>query len=564
MKALDAGSSKVERGRIADQIFRAIGDLSVREKFYGVIALLVIVTAFLLVMSAQSVRLQTVYRHLQASSASAAINVGRVNGLIYAIVMESRGIYMSTEPTVVKRYADELLRRNRELAGVVAEWEQTVDDDDAAKFSEFKQRIMQFIDFRNEVVRRAVEISPAAGREWGDNDANRALRTQLNVDLEALAKIYAERARLAEELGDKSRYASWYLFALGLAMVTLAALAIAIMRGLVIRPLYEITATTDLIAKGQIDCEIPYVFQRDEIGRLARAVRNFRNAVGRNCELQQLEQGTAQQRDAAILERDQFSDKYHETKWQLVAAIKTIPQGLIMLDNKANVLAINEQYRQMYRLPSTVKAGSTLEEILRHRVKIGLFTDDMNKYLAAIVERIRRRQPSSAEIVLSDGRVINIQERAMDGGGWAAIHEDVTEQRQKQRLLERTERFLASLIENIPEGIIAKDARNLRYIFLNKAAERIIGMSRSEIMGKTARELFSAETADLIEQRDRQLIIQKQQLEPIVDTVDNPVKGRRMIAVRRLQIGSPDEESHVFVSMFEDRTETPGMEARAA
>lgn len=51
-------------------------------------------------------------------------------------------------------------------------------------------------------------------------------------------------------------------------------------------------------------------------------------------------------------------------------------------------------------------------------------------------------------------------------------------------------------------------------------------MSRGEIMGKTPRELFPAAAAELIEKRDRQLLERKQQLEVIVDTVDNPVRGR--------------------------------------
>jgi PAS domain-containing protein len=43
------------------------------------------------------------------------------------------------------------------------------------------------------------------------------------------------------------------------------------------------------------------------------------------------------------------------------------------------------------------------------------------------------------------------------------------------------------VVENIPEGIVVKDARNLRYVFVNKAAEEMIGMSRGLIMGKTRR-----------------------------------------------------------------------------
>ena len=561
---VNASSRRSFFRKIAEPIARMIDEFSIAEKIYGIVTLLMVATAFLLALSVQSVRIQTSYRHLQAAAASEAINIGRVNGLIYAIVMESRGIYMSTDPAVVKSYADELLRRNGELAGVMAEWEQTVQDDDTAEFAAFKQRIQQFIKFRKELARRATEISPAAAREWDDADANRPLRTQLNVDLEALAKIYAERANAASDLGDRGRYAAWCLFALRLAAMLLAALNVVVFRRSIIRPLSEITLATAQITAGKIDVAIPFTKRRDELGHLSRAVRNFRDTVGLNAELRQLELGTAQQRDAAIDQRDKFSEKYHETKWQLFAAIKTIPQGLIMLDGKATVLAINDQYRQMYRLPPTIKAGSTLEEILQHRVGSGLFTGDMNKYLAAIIERIRKRKPSSDEISLSDGRAINVEERAMDGGGWVAIHADVTEQRKKQRILERTERFLATVIENIAEGIIAKDARNLRYVFLNKAAEQILGMKRAEAMGKTARELFPAAFADIIERRDRQMIAQKEQLEPMVDTIENPVKGLRTVVARRLQIGGADEESHLFVTLFEDRTEAPGGGVKAA
>jgi len=138
-----------------------------------------------------------------------------------------------------------------------------------------------------------------------------------------------------------------------------------------------------------------------------------------------------------------------------------------------------------------------------------------------------------------------------------AVHEDITGPRQHQRILERTEQFLVTVVENIPEGIVVKDARSLRYVFVNKAAEEMIGMSRAEIMGKTARELFPVEAAELIERRDRELMERKQQTEAIVDIVDNPVRGRRTIAVRRLQVGGPDRESHLFVSMVQDRTGQP-------
>ena len=273
------------------------------------------------------------------------------------------------------------------------------------------------------------------------------------------------------------------------------------------------------------------------------------------CGSGQLEIGTAKQRDTAVGERDQLTDKYHATKWQLSAAVNSMPQGIIMLDPAAKVLAVNDQYRKMYGLPSTIKTGSSLREILQHRAENGLFAGNVAKDLAASVARIAKRQPSTHEITLGDGRVFSIKERPMDGGGVVAVHDDITEQRRSQWILERTEQLLATIIENVPQAIVAKDARDLRYVLVNRAAEKMIGMSRAEILGKTARELFPAEMAALIERRDRQLLAQQQQLEPIVDTVDSPIPGRRTIAVRRRQVGGPDRESHLFVSMIEDRTD---------
>ncbi|QDP20710.1 PAS-domain containing protein [Bradyrhizobium cosmicum] len=533
---------------------RGTDTLSVAEKVYSIAGFLAIVTTFLIVMSIQTVRLQTTYRHMYASSAEAAINVGRINALIYAVVMESRGIYMSADRGAMKPFADGLERRNRELAEAVKGLERTVDYDDAEQVSSFRQRIAQFIDFRQELVRRGLEISPAAAREWGDNDANRTLRAKLNGDLESLVWIYGQRAREADDLADSNRYAAAYLFVLGLASLVLAGLNVVVMRRSVVGALAEITLATDRIADGDVRSKVPHLGRNDEIGRLARAVQHFRDAVARIFELEELELGTAQARDAAMTERDKFNDKYQAKKWQLSAAINSMPQGLIMLDGKANVVAMNGNYRQIYNLPETIQSGSTLGEILQHRVKSGLFSGDIAAYLAAVLARIAKREPAAYEITLNDGRTIRIHERPMDGGGWVSVQEDVTEQRQRQRILERMERFLATIIENVTEGIIAKDARNQRYVFVNRAAEQMIGMSRGEIIGKTARELFSPDAAELIERRDQQLLAQKQQLEPILDTIDNPTRGRRVISARRIQVGGAGEESHMFVTMIEDRT----------
>jgi PAS domain S-box-containing protein len=560
------GSSNRSRiAKLASGLIEGIYKLSVADKMLSIVALLVVVTILLVTTSFQSMRLQYDYRHLLANSTSSAVNVGRANALIYAVVMESRGIYMSSDPATVKRFADGVFQRNRELADVLAQWEKSVRPDDAERFAIFKSRIEQFIEFRRQLASRAIEINSEAARKWGDNNVNRALRSQLNADLEALAKIYASRATEVAELGDLNRYATWYLFALGLVTSAIGALLILVTRTFVTRPLSEMSRATDSIAAGRIEIDIPFVERKDEIGHLARAVQNFRAAVIRNSALEQLELGTAKQRDLVIGERDRLQDKYIETKWQLHAALNNIAQGLVMIDAKAKILMTNGQFKKMYQLPAELFGPDcTLTDVLAYRAEKGLFAGNVRETVATILARMAKGVPSVTELSLADGRIIRVSEQPMDGAAWVSTHEDFTEQRRAELKLARTERLLATIIENIGQAIVARDARDQRYIFVNKAAEKLFGLPRDQIVGRSPRDLFPAESADIIEQQDRKLLAGEHDFEVAVRTMETPRNGRRKVAARRLQVGDDGDTSHVFLSLIDDLTHQRALAEPAA
>src|SRR5205823_2784929 len=179
-------------------------------------------------LSDYNTRRNTELTEAVATASRAALNVERINSLVYAVVMESRGVYMSTEPAVVKKYGEGLLVFNARILEVVKNWEALVRSDDAEQFATFKKRVQQFVEFRAELVRRGVEIGGAAGREWGDNDANRAVRTALNKDLEALSKVYAERSKQIARQGDVNRTMSLLLTGLGVLALILVGIGVFI------------------------------------------------------------------------------------------------------------------------------------------------------------------------------------------------------------------------------------------------------------------------------------------------------------------------------------------------
>src|SRR5690348_10823244 len=224
--------------------------LSLAARLYSIFALFAALTAAIAVLSDYNTRRGAELTHAIETANLAALNVERVNSLVYAVVMESRGVYMSTDPVVVKKYGEGLLKFNDRILDVVKRWEGIVQSDDAEQFATFKKRIDQFVEFRKELVRRANEISPAAGREWGDNDANRSVRSALNKDLEALSKVYAERGkRIAGEI-DFNRQLSVVLTCLGGIALLLCVVGVIIIARSIARPLSVITATIKQVADG--------------------------------------------------------------------------------------------------------------------------------------------------------------------------------------------------------------------------------------------------------------------------------------------------------------------------
>ena len=272
--------------------------LSIAAKLYSIFALLAAVTLLGAVISNVNNRQNARLAEESTVAARAAENIERVNALVYAVVMESRGIYMSTDVPTVKKYADGLLKFNDQIGGVVADWQKLVRDDDAEQFAAFAKRVAQFREFRKELVRRAIEIAPAAGREWGDNDANRSVRTALNKDLEAFAKIYAERSRKLGELAADTRITAFFVTGLAAAAFVLVGLGVLVIWRAIARPLSAITATTERVAGGDFELVVPHATRSDEIGALARAIEVFKQAMRHNQELNRKVVDEAAQREA--------------------------------------------------------------------------------------------------------------------------------------------------------------------------------------------------------------------------------------------------------------------------
>jgi diguanylate cyclase (GGDEF)-like protein/PAS domain S-box-containing protein len=255
--------------------------------------------------------------------------------------------------------------------------------------------------------------------------------------------------------------------------------------------------------------------------------------------------------------------KMSEQNLQLDVALNNMNQGLCMFDAQNLLVVWNERYREMYNIdPRHIWRGCTIRDLLDARIAAGTFPLDPARYDQELRAALKERTAFTLNIELKDGRTIAVVNQPMKDGGWVATHEDITERKRAERELERTRSFLDTIIENVPSPIIVKNISDLRYLLINRAAEKYLGVDRSVMLGKTAGEVMPRSSADKIEAEDQKLIESGEVAFLSEHAVATPANGTRIVTATRLPVKDTDGMPQYLISVINDLTERKHHEQR--
>ncbi|MEX0842102.1 MAG: EAL domain-containing protein [Xanthobacteraceae bacterium] len=262
-------------------------------------------------------------------------------------------------------------------------------------------------------------------------------------------------------------------------------------------------------------------------------------------------------------------------KTRLDTALRNMHQGLLMFDAAGRLILFNDRFCEIYGLaPGTVHIGCTLRQLLEMRQVAGTFEGDPVQYAARLFNRNGRYEgdPAIGKFVtegsetklteLPDGRYISITNQRIPGDGWVSTYSDITEQRRAELERDRSRAFLDTIVDHVPATLVVKNARDRRYVLINRAGENFFGLSREEMVGKTSQEVFPKEQADIIDQHDEALLRSKTELFLSDHPLQTPRKGTRVITTKKVAIRDDKGEPQYLVNVIEDVTERKRAEAR--
>ena len=183
-------------------------------------------------------------------------------------------------------------------------------------------------------------------------------------------------------------------------------------------------------------------------------------------------------------------DKAQKTQSELFnAVLDNMSQGLCMFDSEQRLIVCNKLYASIYRIsPELTKPGTTLLEIVRHRIASGIYGEgDPEEYIRERLSWVDKREQRGKVQLLSDGRSVQISTRKLPGGGWLGTHEDVTARVRTEEALMESEARLRAVFDNTPICINLKDTEG-RYLLANKPYEEWWGHPFEDVIGKRADE----------------------------------------------------------------------------
>ena len=345
----------------------------------------------------------------------------------------------------------------------------------------------------------------------------------------------ATRAANAAMFRSLSAFVSLFLIGLFLAWL--------IGKRLIVRPAMMLKGASEQLAAGADTINVSSFVKGGELGEVARAFDGMAEAL--------VQEKTAlresRQRWATTLASigDAVIATDVQGKIAFMNAVAEELTGWTVTDAAAKPVSavftiVNEQTRREVENPIT--------KVLREGMIVGLANHTI------LIRKDGKEVPiddSGAPIRDADGKTTGV----------VLVFRDITERKQAEKELRDTHRLFADVIDGSSSPIFLKD-REGRFITINTPLEKMLGMTREELKGKTDYDIAPKDVADCWHSHDTDVMRTGQplQIEEVADLLD----GHHVFLANKFPLVDATGEIYGVGAISHDITDRKLQEARIA
>jgi PAS domain S-box-containing protein len=164
-------------------------------------------------------------------------------------------------------------------------------------------------------------------------------------------------------------------------------------------------------------------------------------------------------------------------------------------------------------------------------------------------------RPANFPVLDERGKLVYIIHYVEDVTTVTQMRERASQSELMNLQLKELQVFLESILENIPNMVFVKDARDLKFIKFNKAGEELLGYTQEELKGKNDYDFFPKEEADFFTAKDRDVFTNRK----VVDIPEEPIhtryKGQRILHTKKVPLFDEQGNPLYLIGISEDITE---------
>ncbi|HWE01549.1 MAG TPA: ATP-binding protein [Tepidisphaeraceae bacterium] len=120
---------------------------------------------------------------------------------------------------------------------------------------------------------------------------------------------------------------------------------------------------------------------------------------------------------------------------------------------------------------------------------------------------------------------------------------------------EHAERFLRSIVDNVPVMIFVKDAAKLRFVRVNNAEEQMLSLTREQLIGRTDHDLFPKDEADFFTSKDRAVLESGKLLDIPEESIQTSTGKMLILHTRKIPLLDDHGKPQYLLGISEDITE---------
>jgi methyl-accepting chemotaxis protein len=327
--------------------------------------------------------------------ASAEPLAERLRAGVYAVVMESRGLYIARDRAQAERFAAELMRHLGALERDWAALQQVLPPGRQAEAATLDAALKAFVRLRTELARVGVEQGAPAADRLGNNDANRATRIAFSNALDALSASVGQEITHLRAAADAAgrQLALTQLFVSSLAVIMVVGTMLWLTRRTVLHPLRDLVAALGQMAEGRLDAVRLPPAGAGEVGAIAAAARVFLDKLRENRRLE--EQAAAAHR--ARQQRQDAMDRHTQDFGASVAGVMDLLAG--------NAASMQSAAEGLSEVASRTRSGaaetnaSTLES-QRNLHAVAAATEELTASVGEIARQVGHAASAAQEAVL--------------------------------------------------------------------------------------------------------------------------------------------------------------------